>query len=248
MSSEKEEGTHPSFMGVAFQRVGQSARMWFHSADIAHKFGIGRAALLNKMRASDAAPFRALSINAKDLRAYLAQNKALNPPAPEPMFDLDYLLAVAFSLPTQTAREVRDWICVTVNRLVFDGFVSLEIAEPDLKLRRALVAYVTGEQNYYEVVKNRFDPTDSARGTNYAPVDLTDDLVASPDSYLTREEITRVKAMELAMQLFSLHGNNIPMEQILEVCGINVESMAGSDEDAENCRSWTLLNHHSYRR
>lgn len=236
-----------TFLGVPFERVGQSARMWFKNSDLAQKFGIGAKVLANKMRNSDASPFRALSVDIDDLRVYLAKDRVRLEHAPEVRFDLDYYLAAIFTLPTESARHARDWVVSTLNKLVYDGFVALDLAPLDMKLQRALVAHVCDVEHYYAVACDRFDPADEARGTNYSPKQLTEELLLTPDSYLTREEISTVKALTLAIQLLTMYRPDVSLTALLNLYGIDAEALAGTDEQREQCHSW-LREHHNNTR
>lgn len=236
-----------TFLSTPFVRIGESARMWFLNSDIATRLGIGKKALVDRMRAGDAGPFNMVPVDVKDLRVFAKRDVELNRSGQrgEPYVELDYFLAAAFSMATEQAHEVRDFVSRTVNTLMYDGFVSLAF-EVDENLRRALCAFVCGSDNFYAIAKDRFDPTDEARGTNYAPTQLTEQLLVSPHSYMRREEITRVRALELGLHLITTHGlYKKEANSFLISCGINVLAMCGTEQDRDTVSEWLLQRHHA---
>jgi len=235
------------FEGVPFVRIGQSMRMWFKCSDIAMKLGIGKKALLGRLRESDAGPFLAVPVDIRDLRVYAKRKEEVSHEsgaAPEPLFDLDFFLAGAFSLANPPCRGVREVVCDALNKLMYDGFVSLPFkTAPDLY--RGICAFVCEEQDYHEIARSRFDPSDEARGTKYAPAKLTTEILTAPESYMTREEITCVRALELAFYLLLKHGvSETKVNKIIAQCGVNL----CDDSKRESVSAWLVEQHDSVNR
>lgn len=232
------------FLGIPYKRVGESARMWFRNSEIASAMGVGRRVLLSKMKVSEAGPFRVLTLDISDLRMYAVRQTELdNNGMTEPLFEIDYLLAVSYLLPTESARRIRDWVNGYINRLVYDGFAYLPF-EQDARLTRAITAKVCESSNYYEIARDRFNPMDEAFGTNYAPAQVTEDVYLNPDSYILRGEISRVKALSLAIHLL-VSNNFVKYEKLLRVLDIDVDKLAGGDEDAVSVKQWLREQHSS---
>ena len=97
------------------------------------------------------------------------------------VYPVESLLRLAFNTVVKQ-ESLQEFICLKVNRLLLDGFVSLEEFKLSKADRERLITYVTMEQ-YEELAEKR--------GTN------------TPEEALTAAEIAALRALDLAIYLIS---------------------------------------------
>lgn len=236
------------FLGIPAIRVANSSRLWFSNSDIAERLAIGTDALKARMIGSEAGAYRRLKLR-KDIAWTSASpdlieryGDKLHAHLSAGLFDMDYLLSAAFSLPTKEARALRDWIVYTLNSLAYDGFTSLHNYHTPIDVRRALTAYVCGAESYLDIVKRRWTPTDFTRGTTLAPAEVTVDKLCIPDYYIDRAEVTKIKGLDLAIYLICEY-TSLDMEQVCSIIGVSLSAGSYTDEDAASLRLWVEAKH-----
>jgi len=237
------------FLGIPFLNVNTSAKAWLDIKDLAEYLEVGVNVLKSRVLFSDAAPFRAIRPRVDDLE----QLKDLPTFASRPgmFFDLDFALAACFSMSHEPARKMRDQVIYILNNLFYDGFVSLKNYNLDLETRRALTAYVCGVDHYLDIVKDRWDMYDQCRGTSLAPIEITVEKLCVPDFYLHRSEITRVKALDLAIHLFLTHcyvaedTYDSALAELLGIMGISRDAGIASEDQEAELREWVIEHHNS---
>jgi len=236
------------FLDIPAIRVANSSRLWFTNVDIAKRLAIGVDALKSRMVGSEAGAYRKLKLR-KDIAWSSASpdlieryGDKLHEYLVAGLFDMDYLLSAAFSLPTKEARSLRDWIVYTLNGLAYDGFTSLHNYHTPIEVRRALTAYVCGADNYLEIIERRWNPAEFTRGTTLAPAEVTIDNLCIPDYYIDREEVTRIKGLDLAIYLLCEYGN-LDIEQICSIIGVSLSAGSYTDKDTAGLRTWVEARH-----
>lgn len=225
------------FLGIEFRRFGESARLWFSNKEVARGLGIGSYPLRSKLSVSPAGPFRAIAPSLDDLRLTNFAEARREYRDHHLLFEVDYLLAAAFNMSTPKARDIREWVSQTINGLCFDGFVSLNGYQCSVEVRCAITARVCGTASYLEIVRERFDPEASNKGTNLAPLKITLEDLLNPDNYLTRAEITRIKALDLCVHLLSQHFEVNSLE-LLKLCGIATIEENPTEAELDILRVW----------
>lgn len=223
------------FFGVNFVRVGESSRLWFSHIDIQERFfsglrGSQGSQFKLKMYASAAAPFRTMYANTRDLR--ISENEEFSEGRKRKLLhDLDYLMAALYSASTEDTRKVRDWIAYQINSLCFDGFTTLTPYSLPKETRLALTALVCGVPHYLDIVRERYDGTDLARGLNKAPIHVTFEDMLVPDNYLKRDEISQIKALDLAITLLTRYVLKDEAQQAELYKLIGIDNSMGKVED-----------------
>lgn len=236
------------FLDIPAIRVANSSRLWFTNSDIAERLAIGADALKSRMVGSEAGAYRRLKLR-KDIAWASASpdlirryGDKLHEHLTAGLFDMDYLLSAAFSLPTKEARSLRDWIVYALNGLAYDGFTSLRNYHTPIETRRALTAYVCGADNYLDIVKRRWSPAEFTRGTTLAPAEVTVDKLCIPDYYIDRAEVTRIKGLDLALYLLCEHGN-LDIDTVCSILGVSISAGSYTEEDADSLRAWVEARH-----
>ena len=236
------------FLDIPAIRVANSSRLWFANKDIAERLAIGADALKARMVGSEAGAYRRLKLR-KDIAWTSASpdlveryGDKLHAHLAAGLFDIDYLLSAAFSLPTREARALRDRVVYALNGLAYDGFTSLRNYHTPIEVRRALTAYVCGAESYLDIVKRRWSPADFTRGTTLAPAEVTVDKLCIPDYYIDRAEVTRIKGLDLAIYLLCEY-SILDIPQICSIMGVNLSAGNYTDEDAASLRLWVEARH-----
>lgn len=216
------------FLGVPFIRLGESARMWFKSSEVSKALHVGKAVLEKTLAEGKATPFAAVQLPAShpsvDKKAGVAQ-----------FYDADYLLAAAYHFNTAPARQLRSWLVYTLSNLAADGFVTLQNYKTPPELRQKLIAHLCGVEHYFDIVWERFDPSHPSHGTNLAPADCNIEALCNPDNYISREELTRLKALDLAIYLLDKHFS-VSTDSVLQL--INVVAREATEEDRAALFEW----------
>jgi hypothetical protein len=237
------------FLDIPAIRVANSSRLWFTNADIAERLAIGADALKSRMVGSEAGAYRKLKLR-KDIAWTSASpdlvaryGEKLHEHLTAGLFDMDYLLSAAFSLPTKEARSLRDWIVYALNGLAYDGFTSLRNYHTSIETRRALTAYVCGADNYLDIVRRRWNPAEFTRGTTLAPAEVTVDKLCIPDYYIDRAEVTRIKGLDLAIYLLSEYGS-LDSNSVCDILDVKLSAGSYTEEDAASLRAWVEARHY----
>lgn len=142
-------------------------------------------------------------------------------------YGLDAVLALVFTVPAGDQRrkerytELIDFISSHIGNLCFDGFTSLKGYYLDLQARRAIMAHVCGVDNYTDIVHTRFDVDAPYKGTMLRDRHCTPALLIQPEVYITRAEVTQIKAVDLAVYLLSTHCVDISPADLLLSLGID---------------------------
>ena len=236
------------FLDIPAIRVANSSRLWFANTDIAERLAIGADALKARMVGSEAGAYRRLKLR-KDIAWTSASpdlveryGDKLHAHLAAGLFDIDYLLSAAFSLPTREARALRDRVVYALNGLAYDGFTSLRNYHTPIEVRRALTAYVCGAESYLDIVKRRWSPAEFTRGTTLAPAEVTVDKLCIPDYYIDRAEVTRIKGLDLAIYLLCEY-SSLDIPQVCSIMGVSLSAGDYTDEDAASLRLWVEARH-----
>jgi hypothetical protein len=230
------------FMGLPFYTINTSSRAWFSLKDMAVALGVDEQYLTLRILKSDAGPFRSIRPRANQI---LKIGKNYKKVTPSTFFDLDFALASAFTTTNTKAREMRDRITYYLNNLFYDGFVSLKNYHLDLKTRRAITAYVCGVDHYLDIVKDRWDSTDPCRGARISFAEVTLDRLVNPDYYLDRDEVTKIKAIDLALYLLDKNSSTSVYGDILDIMQVQREAGVITDEQNSDIALWVKDKHQS---
>jgi len=238
------------FIKLPFIHIGSSAKAWITLRDLADYLEMGETAVRNKVLYSDAAPFRSIRPRTNEVIKAARRAGFMGKPATQ-YFDLDFALAACFAMSHEPARKMRDQVIYILNNLFHDGFVALKNYNLDVKTRRAITAYVCGVDHYLDIVKDRWDKYDQCRGTCLAPMEVTEQKLVIPDYYMDRGEITKVKAIDLAIHLLLTHCHvaedsyHSALEQILGIIGVNLEAGNVSPAQQSKLAKWVKKHHNS---
>jgi len=235
-------------LNLPFINITTSSKAWITLSDLAAYLQIGEQALRNRVLYSDSAPFRTIRPKTNELiKAARRANFRAKPH--RQYFDLDFALAAAFSMSHEPARKMRDQVVYIVNNLFYDGFVSVKNYHLPLETRRALTAYVVGVDHYFDIIKTRWDITDQCRGTTLAPAEVTKKKLCIPDYYLERGEITRVKAIDLALHLLLTHCNvedkDSALVELLGIIGVSVDAGICTEAQTADISEWVAQHHNT---
>lgn len=238
------------FLTLPFINVGTSAKAWITSHDLADYLEMGESALRNKVLYSDAAPFRTIRPRTNEMVKAVRRAAFRGKPSRQ-YFDLDFALAACFAMSHEPARRMRDQVIYILNNLFHDGFVALKNYQLPTSARRAITAYVCGVDHYLDIVKDRWDKYDQCRGTSLAPAEVTEEKLIIPDYYMDRGEVTKVKAIDLAVHLILTHcyieedSYDSALEQILGIIGIQLEAGTVTQAQHSKLAKWVQKHHNS---
>lgn len=236
------------FLGLPILTIGTSSKAWITLPDLAKHLELGEHSIKNRILFSNAAPFRMIRPRTNEF-IKAAKRAKYRGVRRDKYFDLDFALAACFAMSHAPARKVRDQVVYILNNLFYDGFVSTKNYHLPLELRRAITAYVCDVDHYHDIIYTRFDGLDQCRGTTLAPAEAVVEKLIIADYYLTRAEITKIKALDLAVHLLLTHCHISPEERdsaltdILDTLGISREAGSQSDEQAANLRQWVETHH-----
>jgi hypothetical protein len=238
------------FLKLPFINVGSSSKAWIKIRDLAAYLEMGETALRNKVLYSDAAPFRTIRPRTDEL-IKAAKRAAFRGKPHTQYFDLDFALAACFAMSHKPARVMRDQVIYILNTLFHDGFVSIKNYHLEADVRRAITAHVCGVDHYLDIVTDRWDIYDQCRGTGLSPAEVTLEKLCIPDYYMDRGEITKVKAIDLALHLILTHcyreedSYDSALEQLLGIIGVQLEAGTVTQEQQSNLSTWVQKNHTS---
>ena len=222
------------FFGIPVHRFGDLSQMFFTQKDLAYFLGLDKEILniiLHQLKYSRAV---GLPRSTKGRPRKEVAN----------VFTLEVLLGCMFNRKKKTAdlEKVVHWVCDIVNNLAYDGFVSLYGFRTDLQTRRAIISYIV-KVPYASIPQARFDLDDKRYwGTIYRnQVKRHSPRLYNPDAYVTRNEVTQVKALDLSVYLISKVTSR-EQGEILEFLGVdqnkglfNSEHKANIKEYIDNC-------------
>jgi hypothetical protein len=236
------------FLSLPFINVTTSSKAWVTLSDLAIYLEMGDQALRNRVLYSDAAPFRTIRPKTNELIKAAKRANFQRKPNRQ-YFDLDFALAAVFSMSNQPARKMRDQVTYVLNNLFYDGFVSVKNYHLDVEKRRAITAFVVGVDHYYDIIKARWDLTDQCRGTALAPVEVSVEKLCIPDYYLDRAEVTKIKAIDLAMHLLITHcyveDKDSALDELLGIIGVSLDAGICTDAQTSDISKWVKKHHNT---
>jgi|11_taG_2_1085331.scaffolds.fasta_scaffold05202_4 hypothetical protein len=148
-------------------------------------------------------------------------------------YGLDAVLALIFTVPADDSRRadrytaIIDFITAHMGNLCLDGFSSLKGYYLDLQCRRAIIAHVCGVDSYTDIVHARFNARAPYKGTMLRDRHCTPALLIQPEVYITRAEVTEIKAVDLAVHLLCKHCvDTSPAELLLS---LGIDTARGAD-------------------
>lgn len=203
------------FFGMPVYRFGDLSQMFFTQKDLAVFLGLDKEILnilLHQLKYS-----RALGLprGTKGRPRKEVSN----------VFTLEVLLGCIFNRKKKTRdlETLVHWVCDALNNLAYDEFVSLYGFRTSLKTRRAIISKVIGIK-YAEIPLYRFDNQDKRYwGTIYREqIKRFSPRVRNPDSYISRNEVTKVKALDLVVYLIVKHSQK-QEEDVLKFLDINLD-------------------------
>jgi len=230
------------FFGIPYYRIGESTRMWFTIVDIARRLGISLedVAKFQKNRIFE-------TIRIKDYKDQLSHipEAAMASSSKAGEYTLDLILGLLYTVENERSIEMRDWIIHTINNLCYDGFVSASNWHLDLNYRRAIACKVCDEENYLGVVYSRYARAKRSRGTLLSPSEVNVTTLSNPDHYLTRQEIGRIKALDLGIHLILQFTGSESEEQtlaLLSMVGVDVEKGVVTQDQHKKLLTWIRKN------
>lgn len=156
-------------------------------------------------------------------------------------YGLDAVLAVIFTLPVgdsrrnERASEIVDFITSHIGNLCFDEFTSLRGYYLPIQARRAIMAHVCGVDDYKDIVTARFNPDIPYKGSMLRNRHCTPRSLSNPEVYITRAEVTKIKAIDLSIYLLCKHLVDMPASQLLAQLGIDeARGLDFSEEEKTN--------------
>ena len=219
-----------NFFGINIYRFGDLSQMFFSQRDLAILLGMDKEmlnALLQSLRYS-----RAMSLPRGTKGR--PRREVAN------VFTLETLLGCIFNRrkKTENMEKVIHWVCDILSNLTYDEFVSLYGFRSELKLRRAIISKVVGIK-YSEIPLYRFDESDERYwGTIYRDqIKHFSPRVRNPDSYINRQEVTKVKALDLCIYLLQEYTSKTE-EEILDFIGININDGEFTEEHKQEIKDY----------
>lgn len=209
------------FFGIPVHRFGDLSQMFFTQKDLSYFLGMDKEVL------------NILLHQLKYSRAVGLPRSTKGRPRKEVanVFTLEVLLGCMLNRKKKTAdlEKVVHWVCDIINNLAYDGFVSLYGFRTDLQTRRAIISYIT-KVPYSSIPLIRFDVEDVRYwGTIYRnQVKRHSPRLYNPDSYITRSEVTKVKALDLSVYLVSKFADR-EQGEVLEFLGVDQNKGLFSD-------------------
>jgi hypothetical protein len=204
------------FFSAEIIRTPQSAEMYFTRKSISSMLGMTEKTIERRLSRLKYESLKGLRYDGK----YKGRKHFFK-------YGLDAVLALIFTLPADDERRVIryaqlvDFITAHISNLCFDEFTSLKGYHLPLDCRRAVIAHVCGVEKYTDLVLARFDPAAPYKGTMLRNLHCTPELLSQPEVYVTRTEVTRVKAVDLAVHLLCTHLVDTPAPVLLAQLGID---------------------------
>lgn len=215
------------FFGGEIIRTPQSAEMYFTRKTISTILGVTEKTVERRLA-------RLKYVSLKGLRydqAYEGRKHFFK-------YGLDAILAMIFTTKVDDARrteryaEIIDFITHHIGNLCFDRFTSLQGYHLDIPFRRRLIAHVCGVP-YTEIVRDRIRSEAPYKGSMLRNTACTAELLHHPEAYLTREEVSVIKSMDLGIYLLAKHTPHT-VEQIFDFCQITNMGDDYTDNEREN--------------
>lgn len=214
------------FFSAEIVRTAQSAEMFFTRKSISAMLGISEKAVEHRLSRLKYERVTGLKYDGQ----YEGRKHFFK-------YGLDAVLALIFTVKADDTRRVEryqqivDFLCSHMGNLCFDEFTSLKGYHLPLECRRAIIAHVCGVEQYTDLVLARFDPAAPYKGTMLRDRHCTPDLLAQPEVYITRAEVTRVKGIDLAVHLLCTHLVEITPAALLLALGVDIKRGADYTED-----------------
>lgn len=152
----------------------------------------------------------------------------------ESVYNLQSLLGLLFNVKTDTGKrdKIIKWLCATLNNLTYDEFVSLYGYRLDVKLRRAICAYVCNVDKYKDIALKRYAEDDVHKGTMLrGGLQFDTDLLCKPDVYIDRIEVISIRAIDLSVYLLCKHCIDVTHAELLTMLGIDVSAGEFTQKD-----------------
>jgi len=193
-----------SFFDIPFLRIGQSSRMWFTPSDIASVLRLSKQSV---KKTATHKKFDVARLHQYDAEFLKSDGKIIdNREVRHDRFGLDLLMYLVYKNNPVGGEDIRAWITTQISNLCLDGFTSLYNYNLDIIHRRALASYVCGASNYIDIVRDRYGRALRRRGMEcYPGSDWELEDLANPDYYVSRVEITVIRAIDLAIHLLSIY-------------------------------------------
>lgn len=204
------------FFSAEIIRTPQSSEMYFTRKSISAMLGMTEKTIENRLKRLKYESLKGLRYDGK----YKGRKHFFK-------YGLDAVLALIFTLRADDERRVErhaqivDFITSHISNLCLDEFTSLKGYNLSLDCRRAILAHVCGVECYTDIVAARFDPDAPYKGSMLRNLHCTPELLSQPEVYVTRAEVTRVKAVDLAVHLLCTHLVDIPAPVLLTQLGID---------------------------
>lgn len=213
------------FFSAEIIRTSQSAEMYFTRKSISAMLGMTEKTIERRLTRLKYASLKGLRYDGK----YKGQRHFFK-------YGLDAVLALIFTLKADDNRRVEryaqlvDFITSQISNLCYDGFTSLQGYYLPLQCRRSIIAHVCNADKYTDIVLARFDVNAPYKGSMLRNLHCTPELLSQPEVYITREEVTRIKAIDLAVHLLCTHLVDIPANDVLAFVGIDISRGADYTE------------------
>lgn len=218
------------FFGAEIVRTSQSAEMFFARKSISAMLGLTEKVIEKRLSKLKYERLKGLRYD----NQYKGRKHFYK-------YGLDAVLSIIFTLPVgdsrrdERASEIVDFITSHIGNLCFDEFTSLQGYYLPIQARRAIMAHVCGVDNYKGIVLARFAPTAPYKGSMLRNRHCTPKSLSKPEVYITRAEVTKIKAIDLSVYLLCKYLVNTPEIELLSKLGINYEAgLDYTDEEKSN--------------
>lgn len=215
------------FFNAEIIRTSQSSEMYFTRKSIAQMLGLTDKTVETRLEKLRYKSLKGLRYDHK----YTGRKHFFK-------FGLDAVISLIFTLKAddhnrlERYAEIIDFITSHIGNLCFDEFTSLRGYYLPIDCRRAIIAHVCGVDKYTDIVSARFDPNAPYKGSMLRNRHCTPRLLVQPEVYVTREEVTKIKGIDLAVHLLCTHLVATPAPVLLAQLGIDAErGLDFSDEE-----------------
>jgi hypothetical protein len=218
------------FFGGKVIRTPHSADMYFDREAMCRTLGIKEPALdkrLSKFKYESAKGLRFDGV--RGIRAVWCK------------YGLDVLIGLVFSSSTPEERQreryarIIDFVTGHINNLCFDGFANLTGWSLPIEQRRAIMAHVCGVDHYLDIPLDRIEVGADYHGSLLRNYHCTPENLAIPEVWITRQESTKIRAIDLAIYLISEHlAVNKSTDELLHSYGIETKMGVYTDDDFSN--------------
>lgn len=214
------------FFNAEIIRTSQSSEMYFTRKSIAQMLGLTEKTVEKRLDKLKYESLKGLKYDKK----YTGRKHFFK-------YGLDAVLSLVFTLKAddhnrlERYAEIIDFITSHIGNLCLDEFTSLRGYYLPIECRRAVIAHVCGVDKYTDIVLARFAPDIPYKGSMLRDRHCTPRLLIQPEVYVTREEVTKVKAIDLAVYLLCKHLVDTSPAALLVHFGI--DSARGQDFSEE---------------